>query len=247
MMYEFLFSITHEKGGDRYTDAFIEHDSLRSDSVYSCLSPERMWHLETVTGDPDSVGLVRELILEESVGRASISERECQADRQRSLLTDEPDRLVVYSYFSEVGICDAVPVIAAQYVSGGLLIEETRRGKEAHWRLLLQDEEKVGMLYDTLGARLTDGMSFRFGHLTEVDNWERGLLSRRRLPNEQLETLAIAFERGYFETPREITLDELAEHLDTPRSTVSYRLRRAVAQLTEAFMQWNQYQTEDGG
>jgi predicted DNA binding protein len=101
------------------------------------------------------------------------------------------------------------------------------------------------MLYDTLGARLADGMTFRFGHLTKVDSWERGLLSHRRLPNEQLETLALAFEQGYFETPREVTLDELAEQLDTPRSTVSYRLRRAVAQLTEAFMQRTQYQTED--
>jgi predicted DNA binding protein len=236
-MHEFLFSISYEEGADRYADAFIEHDSLGATALYACLSPDELWRLTSVTGDTAALDAVKELLLDGSLDRESLSERRCRAERRHSLLTDEPNRLVVYSYLSDITACDAVPVIAAQYVSEGLLIEQTRNGSEARWRLLLQSDEKVGMLYDTLGARLAEGMRFRFEHLTEVDRWESGLLSHRALPNEQLETLTLAVEQGYFETPRAVTLDELADQLDAPRSTVSYRLRRAVAELAEAFVQ----------
>jgi predicted DNA binding protein len=41
---------------------------------------------------------------------------------------------------------------------------------------------------------------------------------------------------GYYETPIETTLDAVADRLDLPRSTVSYRLRRAEAQLVESYL-----------
>jgi predicted DNA binding protein len=49
--------------------------------------------------------------------------------------------------------------------------------------------------------------------------------------------LEAAVDRGYFETPREVTLDELAADLDLPGSTVSYRLRRATAELAKSFVE----------
>jgi hypothetical protein len=236
-MHEFRFSLVYEEGADAYADAFIADESLRSEGVYSCLDPGQLWRLEAVTGDPDALDGVEGLLFDESLDTLSISDRDCGADRAHSLLTDDPRRRVVYSYFGNVAHCDAVPVIAAQYVTGGLLVERTKRGHEARWRVLLQNDEKVGMLYDTLGARLGEGVSFEFGHLTEVDGWESRLLSPRSLPGEQLEVLTLAVEAGYFETPREVTLDELADELGVPRSTVSYRLRRATAELATAFVE----------
>ncbi|ELZ08665.1 helix-turn-helix domain-containing protein, partial [Natrialba aegyptia] len=41
---------------------------------------------------------------------------------------------------------------------------------------------------------------------------------------------------GYYETPRQIDLSELADRLDVPRSTLSYRLRRAEATLASTFV-----------
>jgi predicted DNA binding protein len=93
------------------------------------------------------------------------------------------------------------------------------------------------MLYDTLGARLADGLRFEFERLAEVDGWENPLLSPRALPNEQHEILALAVERGYFERPRETTLDELADRLGIPRSTASYRLRRAVGDVVTDYVE----------
>jgi predicted DNA binding protein len=51
------------------------------------------------------------------------------------------------------------------------------------------------------------------------------------LPGEQQVALRTAYEHGYYDTPRDATLEELATALDVPRSTLSYRLRRAEAQL----------------
>lgn len=51
------------------------------------------------------------------------------------------------------------------------------------------------------------------------------------LTDVQQETLLTAFELGYFEVPRNVTLTELAEELDISDSAVSQRLRRGMATL----------------
>jgi len=43
-----------------------------------------------------------------------------------------------------------------------------------------------------------------------------------------------AVEHGYYESPREVDVGELADHLDVPRSTLTYRLRRAEERLAKA-------------
>ena len=49
--------------------------------------------------------------------------------------------------------------------------------------------------------------------------------------------MTTAVEHGYYETPREIDLSELAEKLDVPRSTLTYRVRRAEAQIAKQFVE----------
>jgi predicted DNA binding protein len=235
-MHEFSFSITYEEGADAYADAFIGDDSLHAEAVYSCLQPSELWRLESVTGDPAALDATEGLLLDESLDRESVSGRTCEAHRRHSLLTATGRRRVVYSYLSGTDRCDAIPVLASRYATGGLLLEVSRRGDRARWRVLLQSDEKVGMLYDTLGARLAEGLTFQFERLTEVDDWHNPLLASQSLPNEQLEVLSLAVEQGYFEAPREVTLEELADQLDIPRSTASYRLRRATAEVVTAFV-----------
>jgi predicted DNA binding protein len=46
------------------------------------------------------------------------------------------------------------------------------------------------------------------------------------LSQEQREALVLALRRGYFETPSEVGLDELAEELDITRQALSNRIRR---------------------
>ena len=234
-MYDFTFEITYETGADEYVDLFIDRESLRSEAIYSCLEPTELWMLESVTGGPNDLEAVDELLLNESVDRESITARDCNATRTTSLLTEEQRRRVAYTYLSDIDYCESIPLIAAKYIEGGVLFEQSRMGDTTQWRVLAQDDSKIGLLCDTLSAKLGEGLSFSFEHLTDVDHWESSLLSPMDMRAEQREILKIAVERGYFETPREVTLDELAEELDLPRSTVSYRLRRATAELAKRF------------
>jgi len=48
------------------------------------------------------------------------------------------------------------------------------------------------------------------------------------LTDTQLETLALAYERGYFECPREVTLEELGDELDISHQAVASRIRRGI-------------------
>lgn len=235
-MSEFAFTITYDDDVDEYMQAFIENESLRSEAVYACLDPSQMWVLETVTGDAGAIETVSDLVLDESVDRESVSGRACDATRRTSCLASDPRRIVSYTYLTDVTYCDAVPLIAAKYVTGGALFRQTRRGATAHWEVFTQDDDQVGLLYDTVSARLGDGLQFSFDHLTEAPEWDSRLLSPDGVRTEQREVLALAVDRGYFETPREVTLDELADELDLPRSTVSYRLRRATAELAKSFV-----------
>ena len=54
------------------------------------------------------------------------------------------------------------------------------------------------------------------------------------LTDEQRETLLFAYDRGYFEEPRNTSLEELAEEMDLSSTAVGGRIRRGVNQLVEA-------------
>lgn len=235
-MYEFSFTIRYDAGADEFMDLFIEHGSLRSETLAACLEPSQMWRLEVVTGDPDELAAVDGALLDETLDRDSISDRDCDATRHISRLDETPRRRVTYTYLSEITSCDAVPVLAVNYLTRGLLFRQTRSGQTVQWRVLTQDDEKIGMLYDTLTGRLGDGLTFLFDHMTEVDHWERHPPAPDEIRADQRAVLVAAVDGGYFEIPREVTLDELAADLDLPRSTVSYRLRRAVAEIAESFV-----------
>jgi predicted DNA binding protein len=51
------------------------------------------------------------------------------------------------------------------------------------------------------------------------------------LTDRQREALLLAVERGYFEEPRTVTLDELAADLDITQPAASGLIRRAVKRL----------------
>jgi predicted DNA binding protein len=53
------------------------------------------------------------------------------------------------------------------------------------------------------------------------------------LSPEQEAALRAAVEHGYYESPREVDVGDLADHLDVPRSTLTYRLRRAEEHLAK--------------
>lgn len=236
-MREFCFSLKYSPSVDEYMDAFIGNSSLRSEASVAVLGADELWRLELVTGEPEALERIEPLLLDDSLDRESISARECRGVRRHSLIEEGRRHRVVYTHLVDASYCDTVPFVANQYLGGGVLYQVVREGDTARWRILMQNDEKVGMLYDTLGAQLADGLRFEFDHLEEATDWRGNVLASRSLRSEQREVLELAVEQGYFETPREVTLDKLAAHLDIPRSTVSYRLRRATAELAKDFVE----------
>jgi len=77
---------------------------------------------------------------------------------------------------------------------------------------------KLSQLREQLDAF---GMDFEVGYLYESGDSERLLTPR------QQEVLVAAIEAGYYDTPRESTLTDLADDLDTAKSTLSETLHRA--------------------
>lgn len=57
----------------------------------------------------------------------------------------------------------------------------------------------------------------------------------RNMTDRQLEALRVAIERGYFETPREASTEDLAKHLDVSRTTYQEHLRKATNVVMESF------------
>ena len=56
------------------------------------------------------------------------------------------------------------------------------------------------------------------------------------LTDEQREVFRVAYERGFFEIPRQVTLTELGAELDISNQSVSERLHRGYARLVEEFV-----------
>jgi predicted DNA binding protein len=59
------------------------------------------------------------------------------------------------------------------------------------------------------------------------------LEAQHELTEKQREALILAFERGYFESPRETTLQEVADELGITQQSLSSRLRRGNRRLIE--------------
>lgn len=74
-------------------------------------------------------------------------------------------------------------------------------------------------------------ISFRVNHLRTATDEAADLIG---LTSKQQELLCVAFEEGYFDVPRGISQDELADRLGVSKSAVSQRLRRAIAQLCDS-------------
>jgi hypothetical protein len=234
-MREFTFAITYEPGADPLTDEFIDCPELAADSMDVPLGDGAFCRVERFTGPRPALDAVERLRTDTGYVGESVGTAACDATADYHVLERDPERRVVYSYVEGLTGCTSVHALARRHLDPGVLFESRREGDRHDWRLLLRSDHNVGLFYDALTGGLRDGLSFRTGHLRDAEAWGRGPLAGAELPGEQRVALREAFRRGYYETPREISLEELADELGVPRSTLSYRLRRAEARLVDAY------------
>ena len=101
--------------------------------------------------------------------------------------------------------------------------------------LLLNDRSELSKAIDLLSEfgdvtveRITQ--DFRREIMPSRAEWQELLSS---IPPRQREFLNTAAEHGYFEIPRQVTLEEVADEMDITKTTASNHLRKAERQLVE--------------
>ncbi len=106
--------------------------------------------------------------------------------------------------------------------------------------LLLQDRDELADVTDILrefGSVQIERISkeFRREITPSAAEWQQLLSS---IPDRQRELLTLALERGYFNIPRAVTLEELADEMGITKTTASNHLRKAEQQVMEFLIQY---------
>jgi predicted DNA binding protein len=159
----------------------------------------------------------------------------CEADRHHELLERSASSLVTYSFVERLHTCNSVVALAARHLDLGHVFQTQRREECQEWRLLMRSEANVDVFYEAVDEHLREGITLHIGRLGDVNRWDFDSLATVSLSGKERDTLQAAIEHGYYETPREVTVNQLADRLGVPESTVSYRLRQAEAALAKGY------------
>ena len=124
-------------------------------------------------------------------------------------------------------------IAQVQFVVHALLEEQATvldaHSQDGRWklRLLFPDRESLSR---TNGFCADHDIDLTIETIYEMDDERHG---RFGLTEEQSETLLAAFEHGYYEVPRDISVETLAGELDISHQALSERFRRAHGNLVE--------------
>jgi predicted DNA binding protein len=97
-----------------------------------------------------------------------------------------------------------------------LISAESRSAGKVEWTLVLSDKDVLKEIFDRLKAKSVGAELIK---LTKIDDKES-------LTERQDKITHVAFERGYFDYPKRISLRELARMFDVSPSTLSEILRK---------------------
>lgn len=235
-MQEFVFTVTYDQESDPIADIFIENQDVVMTSLSCSVTNDSIWYLNRITGPEAALDQLDDIFLDPAYCNECLDADRCHTEWTYELLSSDRTSRTVYAYGTDGEDCHSIPVLAVTHLGDGLLYDAERRGNQYKWRILVPEDAKIGALYDSLQMDLRDGLHLDFDHLTQPTQWGEGGMSLTEIPYEQRMILTEAVDRGYYETPREVTTQEIADALDISQSTVQYRLSRAEAALTTEFV-----------
>ncbi|MFH5801153.1 helix-turn-helix domain-containing protein [Haladaptatus sp. CMAA 1911] len=235
-MREFIFTIEYDSGVDPITDVFIDYPSTMAASMACCVTTRSMWRVDRITGSENALDELDTVYLDPQHCNECLGTENCHTPSEYSVLDREARQRTIYTYRPEIENCHSIPYRAAQQLGDGLLFQTIRYGSQYEWRVLMRDEAAVGELYDTIQQNLHDGVRIELNQLGTPGYWSEEAVTIADLPHEQREALTAAVEHGYYETPRETSVAEIADGVGVPRSTLQYRLQRAEAWLASRFV-----------
>jgi hypothetical protein len=135
----------------------------------------------------------------------------------REFLIDHDGTTQIYDEFANRGFFPAAPV-------------DTRANTEVWTLLTHQPRDRIDSLLEEIETQR--GASISITSITRTPEvWENTPLPVDQLSSRQREVFRLAQARGYYDYPRQIKADELADELGVSSSTLHEHLRKAEAKL----------------
>ncbi|SDJ94711.1 helix-turn-helix domain-containing protein [Natronorubrum texcoconense] len=235
-MREFVFALEYESGTNPVADVLADYPDASIRSLSCHVTADSLWRVDHAEGSSEALEALEEAYETADFFADCLVKDDCGADCEVQVLDRSNDTLVVYTYWDRTKVCTSVPHVALEYLGEGLLFETYREGRRYRWRIVLASDAPIHDFFDALGEEVGECTGMEMLRLTELDPDRSHPEPADELPDEQREALRAAVDHGYYETPRRIELSDLAERLEIPRSTLSYRLRRAEASLATTFV-----------
>ena len=235
-MREFVFALEYEPGTNPVADVLADYPDASIRSLSCHVTADSLWRVDHAEGTPEAIEALEDAYKTADFFADCLVKDDCGADCEVQVLDRSNDTLVVYTYWDRTERCTSVPHVALEYLGEGLLFETYREGRRYRWRIVLGSDAPIHDFFDALGEEVGECTGMEMLRLTELDPDRSHPESAEDLPDEQRGALRAAVDHGYYETPRRIELSDLAEQLGIPRSTLSYRLRRAEASLATTFV-----------
>jgi hypothetical protein len=234
-MREFVFDLVYDDVPAPVERIGEASEHLSSTSVGGCIEADEFWRIERFEGPSEALEGCVHLDEDWLLAAEGITAESCTGESHVELLDRTSSECELYYHIKDLGNCESIGTLAAEYVGTEVLFEIERTPDRETWTVIMEDEAGIGLFYDAIQVSIRPEIRFEFGHIGQASGRRTELFAQKNLPNEQREALVAAVKRGYYERPREVTLDELSEELGCPRSTLSYRLRSAESKLAKAF------------
>ncbi len=238
-MRELVFELDYEPGRNPVADTLAAHKEASIRSLSCHVSADTLWRVDHIQGSPAALTDLEAAYKTADYFPDCLVTEDCEANSETQVLDRTEDSLIIYCVWNRSDICSSVPHLALEHLGGGLLFENRQKGRQHIWRIVLAEHENIGRFTDALKAEISEIGGMELLRLTEhmPGSEHETNQDSDELPPEQRRALHAAVEHGYYETPREIELTELAEKLDIPQSTLSYRLQRAESYLATHFVE----------
>ncbi|WP_160135632.1 helix-turn-helix domain-containing protein [Halococcus salsus] len=233
-MRELVFALEYEPKCNRVADTLADHPDawIRSLSLHA--TENRLWRVDHATGTPDALADIEDAFLNSDYYADCLATEDCDATQTTQILDQTDDTLVLYSYWERTPLCSSIPHIARDHLGDGLLFDTRHESRHYTWRIIHSGEGDVSAFFDELATAVGDCARTEILRTAATSTSTNNTNDRTtQLSPEQEAALQAAVEHGYYESPREIDVGGLAEHLNVPRSTLTYRLRRAEEHLAK--------------
>ena len=236
-MRELVFALEYKPGCNRVADTLAGHPDARIRSLSLHATAKCLWRVDHATGKSAALDDIEDTFLTADYYADCLATEDCGAIQETQILDHTDDTLVLYSYWERTPDCASVPHIARDHLGDGVLFETRHEGRHYTWRIIHSGEGDVAAFFDDLEAAVGDCAQTEMLRTTDTSAPTRETaVDANGLSPQQEAALQVAVEHGYYESPREVNVGDLADHLDVPRSTLTYRLRRAEEYLAKRYV-----------